>query len=243
MQGCKDGHGEDGARATQNTLCNNNATISVCLQRYKNIVIPWHYRFVPTMQIRSGMPRRPQRAEVSEPMGRRRLEAAQPAEYSLPDARGRMTPRLQPPLSSLSRLLSTAMLVLTSFLTPTVWLPLPCQALSSNFDVLWQVSPNQPTNSKSGFAASALPTKSAYDQIRKEQNLQDQRLAQCEERGPDSFEQCFFYGTQSPTASRTSTGIGKPPLTRDIRATPTAPVTGDARVIKGTGNSNGIPTW
>ena len=171
------------------------------------------------------MPRRPPTAERFDPIGKCKVKAAHPGVEDIPP---NTSSRKIPPLPSLPRLISTAFLVSTSFLTPTAFLPFPCHALSSNFDVLWQVSPNQP-GVKSGFAASALPTKSAYDLIRKEQDLQDQRLTQCEESGPDSFEQCFFYGTQSPTASKGSSSIGKNPFSIDTR------------VVKGSGT--GIPTW
>mmetsp|Transcript_17660 Transcript_17660/g.48106 ORF Transcript_17660/g.48106 Transcript_17660/m.48106 type:complete len:206 (+) Transcript_17660:55-672(+) len=106
---------------------------------------------------------------------------------------------------------------------------------SSSSKSPWAASSSQP----SGFAAS-LPSSQALQQLRQQQDLQNQRLAQCTEAvvAVDQFEQCFFYGTSTATAASDSTE------STTLRRSASS-VSDGSPTARGSNNNNkaGIPTW
>ena len=148
-----------------------------------------------------------------------------------------------PPISPfLTRYVSMLFFTTFSFTIPMTHPP-PSHALSSNFDALWQISP---TTQKQPFSkrTTGFSTGSSYEQLKQQQNFQDKRLAQCEDNsssGPDTFEQCFFYGTHSPQVPSKSKG------SRWDARTSVVPEAGTShqmnRAVKGSRSGDGIPTW
>ncbi|CAB9518070.1 expressed unknown protein [Seminavis robusta] len=137
---------------------------------------------------------------------------------------------------SLLKRLATSFLVSLPLLLAPMTVPL---SHASNYDVLFSTVQDQNT----GFAAS-LPSKRALQQLRNEQDLQNARLLQCEDSGPDQFEQCFFYGT---TGISQAINIGtsrnqEPPVVVPSTRAPLRgimpPAASNSKITKG-----GIPTW